>query len=156
MQNNVDWPAIRAEFEQGLSQRSLAPKYGIEQSTISRRAKKENWRIIPRITPTSERITDAADITDKSDNDLLAIVQLLLKKTAEHAEGDLEPKDIKLLADALSQFHKIKLSLPPEEQDLSQYDLRLLLADATPEELAIVQPVFNAIDTRRKPLKRTG
>ncbi len=83
-------------------------------------------------------------------------MQLLLKKTAAHAEGDLEPKDIKLLADALSQFHKIKLTLPPEEQDLSQYDLRLLLADATSEELAIVQPIFATIDTRRKPLKRTG
>ena len=150
MQSNVDWPSIRAEFEQGLSQRSLAPKYGISQSAISQKAKKESWIITPLIIPASDLITD------KSDNDLLAIVQLLLKKTAEHAEGNLEPKDIKLLADALSQFHKIKLTLPPEEQDLSQYDLRLLLADATPDELAVVQPVFATIDARRKPLKRTG
>ena len=150
MQSNVDWPSIRAEFEQGLSQRTLAPKYGISQSAISQKAKKESWIITPLIIPASDLITD------KSDNDLLAIVQLLLKKTAEHAEGNLEPKDIKLLADALSQFHKIKLTLPPEEQDLSQYDLRLLLADATPDELAVVQPVFATIDARRKPLKRTG
>src|SRR6266487_1348072 len=150
MQNNVDWPAIRAKFEQGLSQRSLALKYCVSQSAISQKAKKEGWVITPLIIPASDLITD------KSDNDLLAIVQLLLKKTAEHAEGDLEPKDIKLLADALSQFHKIKLTLPPEEQDLSQYDLRLLLADATPEELAIVQPIFATIDARRKPLKKTG
>ncbi len=154
MQSNVDWLAIRSEFEQGLSQRSLALKYGIEQSTISRRATKENWRIIPRITPTSECISDASDISKLSN---LEIVEKAIADLYKHLEaGHLELTQHKLFADALNQYNKIKLTLPPEEQDLSQYDLRLLLADATPEELAIVQPIFATIDARRKPLKKTG
>ncbi len=152
MQSNVDWPSIRAEFEQGLSQRSLALKYGVSQAAISKRANKERWVITPVIMPQPEVISDNQEL----EPEIASLLQAALQGLAQLTPQEFTLKEQKLFADALSQYNKIKLTLPPEEQDLSQYDLRLLLADATPEELSIVQPVFATIDARRKPLKRTG
>lgn len=38
------WAKIKKEYMEGASMRSLAKKYGASQSTISERAKKENWK----------------------------------------------------------------------------------------------------------------
>src|SRR6266566_3615661 len=46
---NIDWAAIKTEHEQGISQRSLAAKYGISQASISKRAIKEQWVVQPVI-----------------------------------------------------------------------------------------------------------
>ncbi len=46
---DIDWAAIKTEHEQGISQRSLAAKYGISQASISKRAIKEQWVVQPVI-----------------------------------------------------------------------------------------------------------
>jgi hypothetical protein len=153
----VDWTAIRSGFEQGASQRSLAREFGVTQPTISERAKKEGWQHTTNplpIIPLSE------PISDRETHDLLSVVSTLLQKVALHAQSNLEPKDIKLLADALSQFHKIKITTPQQDQDFSAFDMREFLAECTDEELAIVKPIIAAVQARREekitPLRRTG
>lgn len=40
----ADWRKIRAEYiKGGITHRKLAEKYGVDPSTVSRRASKENW-----------------------------------------------------------------------------------------------------------------
>lgn len=43
-ETGVSWRKIKAEYiAGGISQRALAEKYGVPQSTLERRAKKEKW-----------------------------------------------------------------------------------------------------------------
>jgi hypothetical protein len=42
--SNLDWEAIRADYESGLSIRSLAAKYGVSKSVIGDRKFKEQWQ----------------------------------------------------------------------------------------------------------------
>lgn len=43
--NTIPWETIRLEYiSSGASQRALAKKYGINPSTVGRRAKAEHWR----------------------------------------------------------------------------------------------------------------
>lgn len=41
--NNVDWQAVRADYESGFSLRALAAKYGISKSVIGERKHNERW-----------------------------------------------------------------------------------------------------------------
>lgn len=41
--STVDWSAIRADYEQGMSLRQLSTKYGISKSVIGERKFKEHW-----------------------------------------------------------------------------------------------------------------
>ena len=41
--SNIDWSAIRADYEGGMSLRPLAAKYGVSKSTIERHAKMGQW-----------------------------------------------------------------------------------------------------------------
>ena len=145
MSTSINWSAIRTEYEAGISQRSLATKYGVQQSSISRRAANENWRIIPRITPTPESIIDASTSTDLSD---MAKIKKAIALIYERLEQKPEDKNIKLLMDSLSQAQKIKMLLPMEDQGNNPDSLRQLLAKATDEELAIILPAIKAISAR--------
>lgn len=107
--NPIDWPAIRAKYEQGIKQASLAREYGITQQAISKRALKESWVVHFVVPPTTDYNTPQPPEHDPQD--ILSIIGTLLQKVAVHAQAtELEPKDIKLLADAISQFHKVKLT----------------------------------------------
>ncbi len=160
----VDWTAIRTHYEQGISQRSLATKYDVSQSSISRKAEKEQWRIMPRITPSSDSITDApVELTDLSP---VEIVEKALARLATFLTDDglLTLNQHKLFADSLSQYIKLKLLMPGgDEQNASSYDMREFLAGCTDQELAIVRPVIAAVAARKqeaeekiKPIRRIG
>lgn len=151
----VDWTAIHTEFQQGISQRSLATKYGISQAAISKRASKEHWVITPVIIP-QEVITETA-------SDDLTIVQKALNDLAAFLNAGLQDlRDHKLFADALSQYIKLKLTIPTE-QEQSPYDLRDLLSYCTQEELDIIRPIMAAAAARKqeaeekiKPIRKIG
>ena len=142
----TDWPTIRAEYEAGASQRSLAKKFGIAQPTISERAKKEQWKHAP-IIPLSEPIT-------YSETDEFAIVQKAINHLATFLQNEdqMDLKDHKLFADALSQYMKIKLLAPAgDQEENAHHDMRRIVASATPEESIIIQPalpILHAISQR--------
>ena len=62
----MSWRKIKAEYiAGGISQRALAEKYGVPQSTLERRAKKEKWtasrkksegKVIEKLTEKKEEI----------------------------------------------------------------------------------------------------
>jgi hypothetical protein len=117
---SIDWPAIKAQYEQGVKQNSLAREYGITQQAISKRAVKEGWIVQAVVPPTtfdnfSQHHSHLDD--DGDPHNILTIIHVLLKKVAQHADQDnLDVKDIKLLADAISQFHKIYLTSPSNDK----------------------------------------
>lgn len=173
----VDWTAIQADYEAGLSLRTLAAKYGPSKSTIQNRAKAEQWTVGQKIgrgdgqlresiqlhpepeiseemlnTPLSEltQYLTEAEMKDVAEVSLQGLArQLLFQIMSKANTEDLEPKDIKLLADALATCHKI-LSMRTVERDYAAYDLRVLLSKCTEEERAIIQPVFRAVDARER------
>lgn len=121
----VDWPAIRTKFEQGYRQASLAREYGITQQAISKRALKEGWQAASVVPPTTDYNIPQSDNSDPQN--ILATIAILLQKVTERAKDDnLEIKDIKLIADALSQFHKIRLTSPDDKPTESGLPSELL------------------------------
>ncbi len=134
---SADWQAIRAEYEAGISQRTLAAKYGLSQPAISQYAKAHGWLITRLITPQGDNLVDSA------------LADLALHLTKDRTKAKLDLKEHKLFADAFSQYMKLKVLFPQEEEssgiylDLRQLpawkrmELRRLLADETPEQEAI-------------------
>jgi predicted transcriptional regulator len=156
-QSNTDWTSIKAEYEQGLSQRSLALKYGISQAAISQKASKEKWLIKPLITPATVISSDNLSDVDQ------AIADLMQHLTGDPKKAKLLIKEHKLFADAMSQYKKLKTTSPDDEQEYGKYDLREFLASCTPEELAVVVPITKAVAARKAeadgkitPLRRQG
>ena len=131
MPNLIDWPAIRAKYATGIPQASLAREYGVTQQAISKRALKEGWVVEHVVPPTTD--SQPAQPAKHDPQNILNIIAVLLEKVAQHADQqNIEPKDIKLLADAISQFHKIRLTSPENtssESGLPSDLLRFLTAD---------------------------
>lgn len=111
----ADWQAIRAEFEQGISQRSLALKYGTTQASISRHATKEHWCITPRIIPVSVIQETAEELSERD------LVQKALNQLAVYLDGEglIGLNQHKLFADALSQYIKLKMLFPSDQPTAS-------------------------------------
>ena len=130
---SADWTAIQRELAQGVSQRTLAAKYGLSQPAISQYAKAHGWLI----TPQGDNLVDSA------------LADLALHLTKDRKKAKLDLKEHKLFADAFSQYMKIKVLFPQEEEssgiylDLRQLpawkrmELRRLLAADEPEGEAI-------------------
>lgn len=145
----INWTNIRAEYEQGASQRSLSTKYGVSQARISQIAKRDGWIIAPLIIPTQLITPD--NIPDQGIADLANY----LNGTPSNAKMLLN--EHKLFADAYSQYMKAK-TLAPAGEDFSAFDMREFLAGCTDEELEIVRPIIAAVQARRSekitPLKK--
>lgn len=146
----ADWPAIKAEFQQGISQRSLALKYGISQAAISKRASREHWVITPVITPITHVITDNPD----DPPNLMNIVDAALNDLSNYSNGTpdlakLTLKDHKLFSDSFTQYMKAKLTIPLE-QETSAYDMRVLLSHASLEQLAVLKPILANLTAKQK------
>src|SRR6266566_8969108 len=78
---DIDWAAIKTEHEQGISQRSLAAKYGISQASISKRAIKEQWVVQPVIN---------AEVAPAAGDDPHAIADQALADLCHHLNGKPE------------------------------------------------------------------
>src|SRR5947209_7447071 len=119
-----DWSAIRQEYESGASKVALSTKHGITRQAIIKKSRKENW-ITPLVTAPEHLVTPPVtnalpvDLTELSD---LEKIEKALADLYRHlARGSLELTQHKLFADALSQYMKLKL-LIPQEQENSPYD----------------------------------
>lgn len=98
----ADWAKIEAEYiTTDTSYRKLADKYNVDQATIARKAKKEDWvSKRQRHVSTTQAKVLAADTKQKVDRAaaLNAAADLLLRKTVKAMNAyDIEE---------LSKYHK--------------------------------------------------
>lgn len=140
----IDWEAIKAEYEQGDSQRVLAARHNVPRTTIASRAKVEHWK-----HPQSFRPPPTMD-EQPDEDDLFSLAQFALSKLAVHLKGDLELKDHKLFADALNQYSKVIAAAPPAPSSQSSYIAPELIAVMTPQEQDIVQKILSEAEQRLK------
>jgi transposase-like protein len=121
----ADWAKIEAEYiTTDTSYRKLAEKFGIDQATIARKAKKEDWisKRQQHVSKTQAKILNA-DTNKKVDRAaaLNAAADLLLRKTvkAMNAYDTLTPTAAKNYSDALKnikEIHMIRTAEDIEEQ----------------------------------------
>ena len=100
----ADWNKIKTEYiTTNTSYRKLADKYGIDQATIARRAKKEDWvsKRQQNAIRTQAKIVDAISNkqVDRAAN-LISVSDLLLSKVKSLLEIDAE-----VLSDTQSMKH---------------------------------------------------
>jgi hypothetical protein len=157
----ADWQSIREEWELGISERTLATKYSVPKTTLHDRAKTEKWiRMLPTgfrpTPPTTKAVVETPISTVNTARLLHEVIHRLAQSEI------MDERMVKLLADALSQVHKIQMTAPTK-QETSPYDLRTLLSYCTEEEREIVKPIFAAATARKqeeeekiKPIRRTG
>jgi len=117
--SDVDWKAIRTEYEQGASLRSLAAKHGVSKSVIGERKFKERWvehRTDTVRTP--DRIPLSRPTPLSLPADALSIARIGLSQLAQHLQAeDLLPiSSHKSLSDALAQYVKVLIVAPREAE----------------------------------------
>ena len=101
--NGVNWRKIKAEYiAGGISQKALAKKYGVPQSTLERRAKKEKWtasrkesecKVIEKLTEKKEEIAvDNAVLLEQIKTGLLKRLAGMIEAYPEANVAELRRK----------------------------------------------------------------
>lgn len=142
-----DWTQMRREYEeQGLSFQLLASRYGVPKTNIIRRAHAEGWQ---KWTVDRSKVVHAPDLPPRqNDADTTTLARDMVVQLAEIAQKEtLDLRDHKLFADALSQYNKIIVTAPPAGQDDLPGNVDWSIF--TPDELAIIQPIFAQAEARR-------
>ena len=136
----ADWQKIETEYiTTDTSYRKLADKYGIDQATISRKAKKEDWvsKRKHHISETQAKILDA-DAEDKVDRAvrLMTVADKLLDKVEQWVDmGDpISATHIKNLSDAIKNIKEVQMIRT--EEDIAEQNARIakLRKEAEKEE----------------------
>ena len=125
----ADWQAIKTEYiTTDTSYRKLADKYGIDQATISRKAKKEDWvsKRQQHISTTQAKVL-AADTQHKVDRAaaLNKAADLLLERTLNgiRAYSELPATAAKNYSDALRNIKDIHMIR--SEEDIEEQKARI-------------------------------
>lgn len=125
----ADWQKIRAEYiTTDISYRKLADKYGLDQATIARRAKKEDWvsKRQHHADKTQAKILNA-DTKNKADraSRLMTVADKLLKKVEVLVDKDdyLSAGAIKNLSDALKNIRDTQMIR--SELDIREQEARI-------------------------------
>ena len=125
----ADWKKIEAEYiTTDTSYRKLADKYGVDQATIARRAKKDDWvsKRQHHADKTQAKLL-AADTQKKVDRvgRLMTVADKLLKKVelAVDQEGPISAGAIKNLSDALKNIRETQMIR--SEQDIREQEARI-------------------------------
>ena len=125
----ADWQKIRAEYiTTDISYRKLAEKYGLDQATIARKAKKEDWvsKRQHHADKTQAKIL-TADTQRKVDRvgRLMTVADKLLKKVeqAVDQEGPMSANAIKNLSDALKNIRETQMIR--SEADMREQEARI-------------------------------
>ena len=121
----ADWQAIKTEYiTTDVSYRKLAEKYGLDQATIARKAKKEDWvsKRQRHVTETQAKVL-TADQEQKVDRvaRLKTVADKLLDKVEQivDQEGFISAGAIKNLSDALKNIRDAQM-LRTERDDREQ------------------------------------
>jgi hypothetical protein len=117
----IDWTAIQAEYERGVSVRALEAKYGVPKSTIHLRAKNQHWtldtgqhepldspgplhlRMIRPELPSPKNAIEGANLGIESLVTYMQANRLLMDPT-EHSKA----------AQALTLYNRILINAPAE------------------------------------------
>ena len=125
----ADWKKIEAEYiTTDTSYRKLADKYGVDQATIARRAKKNDWvsKRQRHADKTQAKIL-TADTEQKVDRAarLTTVADKLLRKVEVLVERDdyLSANAIKNLSDALKNIKEAQMIR--SDKDLIEQDARI-------------------------------
>ena len=125
----ADWKKIEAEYiTTETSYRKLADKYGVDQATIARRAKKHDWvsKRQHHADKTQAKIL-TADTQKKVDRvgRLMTVADKLLMKVelAVDQEGPISAGAIKNLSDALKNIRETQMIR--SEQDIREQEARI-------------------------------
>ena len=139
----IDWDAIRSDYEDGISLRTLSTKYTVPKTTIIRHQQAEGWertadRTISR-TPDRPPMTKVVGLAD-SMIDQLAVISKI----------PLDLKEHKLFADALSQYNKILVSDPTAQQDEAHGPVPAeLLPFVDEKDLAAIDAILSRAQERK-------
>lgn len=125
----ADWKKIEAEYiTTDTSYRKLADKYGVDQATIARRAKKHDWvsKRQHHADKTQAKIL-TADTQKKVDRvgRLMTVADKLLAKVelAVDQPGPISAGAIKNLSDALKNIRETQMIR--SEQDIREQEARI-------------------------------
>ncbi len=161
--SDINWDAIRKDHEQGLSLRTLATRYGISKSSIGNMLSnvsngQHGHEKHAQTTPSSRTPPTPIEPTPSPVQSIslnMAIAQNLIRMIARHVAGKfkpedvkLDPKEMKLLADTLSQCNKIMIG---EEVENNAIPAGIDWGMFTFEELTIIQPLFERALARKTP-----
>lgn len=138
----ADWAKIEAEYiTTDTSYRRLADKYGVDQATIARKAKKEDWvsKRQQHISTTQAKII-AADAQQKVDraSRLKNVADKLLDRVEDIVEYDqhLTATAIKNLSDALKNIKEAQMIRTAEDIEEQQARIAKLKKEAKEEDKA--------------------
>ena len=136
----ADWQKIKTEYiTTDTSYRKLADKYGIDQATISRRAKKEDWvsKRQHHLSETQAKIL-TADTEKKVDRAarLMTVADKLLEKVEQWVEmGDpVSATSIKYLSDAIKNIKEVQMIRTAEDIEEQKARIAKLQKEAEKEE----------------------
>ena len=125
----ADWKKIEAEYiTTDTSYRKLADKYGVDQATIARRAKKHDWvsKRQHHADKTQAKIL-TADTQKKVDRTarLMTVADKLLQKVEQAVDDDhpMSANAIKNLSDALKNIRETQMIR--SEQDIREQEARI-------------------------------
>ena len=136
----ADWQKIKTEYiTTDTSYRKLADKYGIDQATISRKAKKEDWvsKRQHHLSETQAKIL-TADTEKKVDRAarLMTVADKLLEKVEQWVEmGDpVSATSIKYLSDAIKNIKEVQMIRTAEDIEEQKARIAKLQKEAEREE----------------------
>ncbi len=156
MHHDIDWPSIKNDYEQGMSLRSLSTHYGPGKSTIHERALAEQWTR-PDVTRTpdiqtrrtsdkKERTSPRTESEQPPDPTTVGLARVAIGQLSDIAKVPMDLKEHTLFAQALSQYNKVIVTAPQEQELPRGVDFSIF----EPDELAVIQPIFARAEERRR------
>lgn len=129
----IDWSAIKSEYitNTDTSYRKLAQTYGVDQATIARRAKKEDWvsKRQQNVSTVQAKIVDAiSDQQVDRATKLLGVADRLMEKVEEYMErmeftGFRDTQSMKHLSGVLKDLKEIQMIR--SDADLREQEARI-------------------------------
>lgn len=142
----ADWNKIKTEYiTTDTSYRKLADKYGIDQATIARKAKKEDWvsKRQQHLSEVQAKIL-SADMEGKVDRAerLMSVADKLLEKVEQWvAMGEpISANSIKNLSDAIKNIKEVQMIRTAEDVEEQKVRIANLRKQAEKDE-ANTEPV---------------
>ena len=141
----ADWKKIEAEYiTTDTSYRKLADKYGVDQATIARRAKKHDWvsKRQHHADKTQAKIL-TADTQRKVDRTarLMTVADKLLKKVEQAVDHEelMSANAIKNLSEALRNIKEAQMI--KSDKDLLEQDARIAKLQKEAQKADTTEPV---------------
>lgn len=126
-EKRVNWHKIRAEYVNGVSQRSLAEKYGVSHTAVANHCRKEHWTEARKaaianveeivIQKTAEKAADNATLAEDIKRKGLIMLERLFDDfsqylATEHRESHNNVTDIKRLRDLTAAYKDLTEDMP--------------------------------------------